>query len=59
MLVLFVILNFKTYELQSMNHQKPVKIETTYLLKSTNFFERYFEIKKFIKNNFKDIKIMI
>lgn len=56
LLVLFVILNFKTYELQSMNHQKPVKIETTYLLKSTNFFERYFEIKKFIKNNFKDIK---
>lgn len=49
------MLNFKTYEFQSTNFQKPVKIETTYLLKLVNFFERYFEIKKLIKHNFINI----
>ena len=55
LLIFFVLINFKTYEYQSINFQEKNKIETTYLLKAINFFKRYFETKKFIKKNFINI----
>tara|TARA_B100000575_G_scaffold294506_1_gene310919 strand:+ start:480 stop:1139 length:660 start_codon:yes stop_codon:yes gene_type:complete len=52
LLIFFVLINFKTYEYQSINFQEKNRIETTYLLKAINFFKRYFETKRLIKKNF-------
>ena len=54
-LIVFIFLNFKTYEYKVENFTQKKKIETTYFKKGLNFLIRYFDTKNFIKSVFKGI----